>query len=358
MNTTNHGMVRLAMIGTGGWGTHGHLAAYKKSPYAQLVAAADISPQNLSAAATQYGIPATYADYREMLEREALDAVDISTPNNTHCAASLDVIAHGINVICEKPLGMNRHEARRMAAAAREAGVKTAVNFTYRNVPAARFVKEIIDSGELGEIFHVVATYNQGWLVDPNAPRVWRLDKAVTGTGVLGDLGSHLIDLARFWVGDLAAVSGQLKTFVHQRPLPGGGELAPVDVDDAASFQVEFANGGTGTFFTTRNAFARANTQRAEVYGSKGGLVYDNERPNEIQFAIGSFMAAQRQYCTLPVPRRIVETSSTTMQTFVEDLAKGTSTSATFDDGVACQEVLDAIEESAISKSWIKLPME
>lgn len=358
MSTSNRGVVRLAMIGTGGWGTNGHLAAYKKSAYAQLVAAADINPQNLAAAASKYAIPSTYADYRDLLEREKLDVVDISTPNNTHFQVSLDAIAHGVNIICEKPLGMSRHETRQMAAAAREAGVKTAVNFTYRNVPAARFVKEIIDSGEIGEVFHVIATYNQGWLVNPNAPRVWRLDKKVTGTGVLGDLGSHLIDLARFWVGDFAAVSGQLKTFVRERPLPGSGEMVPVDVDDAASFMVEFANGGTGTFFTTRNAFARANTQRAEVYGSKGGLVYDNERPNEIQFSTGSFMASQRQYCTMPVPRRIVDTSSSTMQTFVEDIALGTTTSATFDDGAACQEVLDAIELSATRGSWVRLPLE
>ena len=234
MNTSGRGAVRLAMIRTGGWGTNGHLVAYKKSPYVQVVAAADINPQNLAAAAAQHAIPATYADYREMLEREVLDAVDISTPNNTHYAASLDAIARGVNVICEKPLGMNREETRRMAAAAREAGVKTAVNFTYRNVPAARFVKEIIESGEIGEVYHVIASYNQGWLVDPSSPRVWRLDKKVTGTGVLGDLGSHLIDLARFWVGEFVAVSGHLKTFVHERPLPGSGELAPVDVDDAA----------------------------------------------------------------------------------------------------------------------------
>ena len=358
VSTTDGMVVRLAMIGTGGWGTHGHLVAYKQSPYARVVAAADINPRNLSVAAERFGIPATYADYREMLDREKLDAIDISTPNSTHCAVSLDVIARGINVICEKPLAMNRQEARRMAAAAREAGVKTAVNFTYRNVPAARFIKEIIDSGEMGEIFHVIATYNQGWLVDPTAPRVWRLDKSMTGTGVLGDLGSHLIDLARFWIGDFAAVLGHLKTFVHERPLPGSGAMAPVDVDDAASFLAEFANGATGSFFTTRNAFARANTQRAEIYGSKGGLVYDNERPNEIQYAIGSFMASQRHYATLPVPRRILETSSTTMQRFAEDVATGMTTTATFDDGAACQEILDAVEASASSRGWIKVPLE
>jgi len=353
---TEAAVVRLAMIGTGGWGTHGHLVAYQQSPYVKVVAAADINPQNLRAAAERFAIPATYSDYREMLAREELDAVDISTPNNTHCEVSLEAISHGINVICEKPLAMNRHEARRMASAARETGVRTAVNFTYRNVPAARFIKETIDSGEIGEIFHIVATYNQGWLVDPAAPRVWRLAKSMTGTGVLGDLGSHLIDLARFWGGDFRAVSGHLKTFVRERPLPSGG-MAPVDVDDAASFLAEFANGATGSFFTTRNAFARANTQRAEIYGSKGGLVYDNERPNEIQYSIGSFMASQRHYATLPVPRRIVETSQTTMQHFVADVAKGTASTATFDDGAACQEVLDAVETSAASGGWITLPL-
>ena len=351
-------IVRLGMIGTGGWGTGGHLAAYQQSPYASVVAACDVNPQNLTRAVERYQIPATYADYREMLARETLDAVDVSTPNVSHAEISLAAISHKINVICEKPLGMNRHEAREMAMAARKAGVRTAVNFTYRNVPAARFIREIIQSGEIGEIYHVIATYNQGWLVDPNSPRVWRLNRAMTGTGVLGDLGSHLIDLAHWWVGEIRAVQGHLKTFVHERPLPDGSGTASVDVDDAATLMVEFGSGATGVLFCTRYAFARANTQRAEIYGTKGGLVYDNERPNEIQFATGQFMARNRQYSVMPVPRAIQETRTTTMQQFVEDVALGNSSTATFDDGAACQEVLDAVEESARLGTRVRLPLD
>jgi predicted dehydrogenase len=349
--------VRIGMIGTGGWGTRGHLVAYHRSPYAKIVAACDIDPQNLANAATQFAIEATYSDYRELLEREQLDAVDVSTPNVSHAEISIAAIRRGISVICEKPLGMNRHEARQMAAAAREMGVKTAVNFTYRQVPAARFIREIIQSGEIGEVYHIIATYNQGHLVDPTAPRVWRLHKAMTGTGVLGDLGSHLIDLARHWIGDFQRVQGHLKTFIHERPLPGGGQGA-VDVDDAASFLAEFANGATGVFFCTRYAYARANSQRAEIYGTKGGLVYDNERPDEIQFAIGDFMRGQRHYCVMPVPRGIVETRTTNMEQFVEDLAKGLARTATFDDGAACQEVLDAVETSANEGTWASVPLD
>ncbi len=355
MSVASTSIVRLGLIGTGGWGTAGHLAAYHQSPDARVVALCDVNPRNLAAAADRYGITATYTSYEDMLEREALDAVDVSTPNVSHAPISLAAIARGVAVICEKPLAMNRQEAREMARAARAAGVRTAVNFTYRNVPAARFIREIIQSGEIGEIYHLIATYNQGWLVDPTSPRVWRLDKKMTGTGVLGDLGSHLIDLARFWVGELSAVVSHLTTFVAERPLPDGGR-APVDVDDAAAFLAEFANGATGSFFCTRYAFARANAQRAEIYGTKGGLIYDNERPNEIQFALGRFM--QQQYCLMPVPRAIVESRTTTMEQFVADVAHGTSRTATFDDGAACQEVLDAVEVSAQTGGWVRLPLD
>jgi predicted dehydrogenase len=256
------------MIGTGGWGTAGHLAAYHDSPYAEVVALCDVNPANLAAAATKYGVSATYADYRELFARESIDAVDVSTPNVSHAEISLAAISRRLNVLCEKPLAMSRFETREMASAARTAGVKTAVNFTYRHVPAAAFVREIIQSGEIGEIYHVVTSYNQGWLVDPASPRVWRLNQKLTGTGVLGDLGSHLIDLARFWFGEFAAVSGHLKTFTSERPMPGGVGTGTVDVDDAASFLVEFKSGATGSFFCTRNAFARANSQRAEIYGT------------------------------------------------------------------------------------------
>lgn len=348
-------IVRLGMIGTGGWGTNGHLTAYEKSALVQVVAACDVNPENLARAQARYHIPRIYTSIEQMLENETLDAVDITTPNFSHASLTLAAIARGLHVICEKPLAMNHAEAQRLAVKAREAGVKTAVNFTYRNVPAARFVRDIIQSGEIGELHHIIGTYNQGWLVDPTSPRVWRLEKILSGTGVLGDLGSHLIDLARFWGEEFRSVFGHLKTFVAERPLPGGTERGIVDVDDAASFMAEFASGATGSFFCTRYAFARANTQRIEIYGSKGGLVYENERPNEIQFAISSFMARQRHYATIPVPRQITESQTTTMQQFVEDIVTDDARTATFDDGVACQQILDAVEQSAASGGWVYL---
>lgn len=350
--------VRLGMIGTGGMGIDGHLAAYRKSPHVAVVAACDIDPEHLARAAEQYAIPATYADYHDMLDREVLDAVDVVTPNNSHAAISLDAMSRKIHVLCEKPLGLNRQQAREMEAVARKTELIAAVNFSYRNVPAARFIKEIIKSGEIGDIHHVIATYNQGWLVDPSSPRVWRLSKEMAGTGVLGDLGSHLVDLARWWVGEFRAVLGHLKTFVNSRPLPDGSGYGRVDVDDAASIMVEFENGATGSLFCTRFAFARSNTQRAEIYGTKGGLVYENERPNEIQFATGQLMARSHQYAILPVPGSIVNTRTTTMQQFVDDVARGRSTTANFEDGAACQEVLDAVEESARVGGWVRVPMD
>lgn len=350
--------IRVGMIGTGGMGTAAHLTAYHDSPSAQIVALCDVNASNLASASARFGVAATYADYRELLGRESLDLVDVSTPNHVHAEISLAAIAQNIPVICEKPLAMNRHESREMVGAALKHNVRTAVNFSYRHVPAARFIRDIIQSGEIGEIYHIIATYNQGWLSDPSSPHAWRLDKKLAGTGVLGDLGSHLIDLARFWGCEFRAVAGQLTTFVAERPLLGGNGRAPVDVDDAASFMAEFTNGATGSFFCTRNAYARSNSQRAEIYGTKGGVVYDNERPNEIQFSIGRFMASQQQYSIMPVPRGIVATRSSTMLQFVEDLTRGTTSVATFDDGAACQEVIDAVEQSAVARGWSKVPIE
>jgi predicted dehydrogenase len=345
------------MVGTGGMGTAGHLHVFGQSSVARVVALCDVNPRNLAAAADRFGVEATYTDYRELLEREELDAVDIVTPNNVHAEISIAAIRKGINVLCEKPLALNRHEAREMLSMARQANVKTAVNFSYRNVAASRFIKEIIASGEIGDVYHLVATYNQGWLVNPESPHVWRVVKGLSGTGVLGDLGSHLIDLARFWIGDFVSVAGHLKTFVHERPRADGSGRGVVDVDDSASFLAEFANGATGSFFCTRFAFARANTQRAEIYGSKAGIVYDNEKPNEIQFSAGSLMASQRHYASMPVPRSHQEPRST-MQLFAEDIRRGTTSTPTFEDGAAAQEVLDAVEISATNRGWERIPVD
>lgn len=356
MSVRRGGPVRVGLIGTGGMGISGHLHALHQTPDCQVAAACDVNPHNLAIAVERYGIPRTYDDYAELLTNEDLDAIDVATPNVSHAEISLAALRRGFPVICEKPMAMNRFEAREMLSLARSKDLPTAINFSYRYVPASRLIRDIIASGEIGEVYHVIATYNQGNMVDPNSPMVWRLKKSLSGTGVLGDLGSHLIDLARFWTLEFSAVLTHLKTFVKERPLPTGDGRDVVDVDDAASFLVEFANGATGSFFTTRFAYARANAQRAEIYGTKGGLVYDNERPNEIQFSAGSLMARQRHYATMPVPARIAQESTSTMREFVEDLARGSRRTATFADGAICQEVLDAVELSAERGTWVKVP--
>lgn len=357
MSVSEGSPVRVGMIGTGGMGMAGHLQVLSQIPHCRIVAACDVNPHNLAIATERYGIPHGYTDYRELLAKEELDVVDVATPNVSHAEISLAALRLGRPVICEKPLAMNRFESREMVSAARSAGVAKAVNFSYRYVPSARFIREIIQSGEIGEVYHVTASYNQGWLVDPDSSLAWRLKKNLSGTGVLGDLGSHLIDLARFWTLEFSRVLAHLKTFVTERPLPTAAGRGTVDVDDAAGFLVEFANGATGSFFTTRYAYARANAQRAEIYGTKGGVVYDNERPNEISFSSGSFMARYRQYSTMPVPPSIARASTSTMREFVEDVASGTRRTATFEDGGACQEVLDAVVSSAEKGGWARIPL-
>ena len=221
-------------------------------------------------------MPHAFADYRELLALP-LDAVSICTPNSYHEPIALAAIAAGKHVLCEKPLALSHEGARRMAETAEAAGVITAVNFRYRFIPSAWFAHDLIAAGELGEIYHVYGDYFNGSMVDPQTPIAWRQARAESGSGALGDLASHLIDLYRYWFGEIAAVQGHLRTFTTERPAPGGG-TATVDVDDAATCLLRLASGAEGLVNASRNAAGHSNHQRVEVYGTKGSLVYGIEK--------------------------------------------------------------------------------
>ena len=276
--------VRVAVIGAGGIANLRHLPAYKQAEErgdAELVAVCDPVESAARAAAERFGVPEVFADYRALLDPAGagarIDAVSICTPNSYHEPITLAALAAGKHVLCEKPLALDLAGARRMCDAARAAGVVTAVNFRYRFIPAAGFVRDLIARGELGAIYHVYGNYLQGPLSDPTAPLAWRLVRAQSGSGALGDLASHLVDLYRFWVGELAAVQGHLRTFVTERPMVGGG-TGTVDVDDATSILLRFASGAEGVINASRCAIGHSNHQRVEVYGTKGAVVYQIER--------------------------------------------------------------------------------
>jgi len=217
-----------------------------------------------------------------MLKDDRVQLFDNSGPNDAHAEPCIAAAKAGKHILCEKPLARTTKEAAKMLEAVEKAGVVHMVAHNYRFVPAIRLAREIIESGQLGELYHFRAVYLQEWIMDPNFQFVWRLDKNVAGSGALGDLGSHIVDLARFLVGEPRKVSALAKTFIKQRPLPGGG-MGEVTVDDAFVSTIEFENGAIGTLEASRFCAGRKNHQVLEVNGSKGSLVFNLERLNELE---------------------------------------------------------------------------
>src|SRR5437762_9585173 len=218
-----------------------------------------------------------------MLKDDRIQLFDNGGPNDTHAEPCLVAAKAGKHILCEKPMARSAKEAATMLNAVTKAGVKHAVAFNYRFVPAIRQAKELIESGKLGEIYHYRAVYLQEWIADPNFPRVWRLEKEIAGSGALGDLGAHIIDLARFLVGEPRRVSAMTQTFVKKRPMPDGNGMGEVDVDDAFEAVVEFQNGAIGTLEASRFCPGRKNGQVFEVNGSKGSIRFSLERFNELE---------------------------------------------------------------------------
>jgi len=279
------GMLGYAFMGKA------HSNAFKKLPYMiypppaipKLIAIAGRNEEAVKEAALRYGYAGYYTDWKEMLKDDRIQLFDNGGPNDTHAEPCLVAAKAGKHILCEKPLARTAKEAATMLDAVTKAGVKHAVAFNYRFVPAIRQAKELIDSGKLGEIYHYRAVYLQEWIADPNFPRVWRLEKEIAGSGALGDLGAHIIDLARFLVGEPRRVSAMTQTFVKKRPLPDGTGMGEVDVDDAFEAVVEFENGAMGTLEASRFCPGRKNGQVFEVNGSKGSIRFSLERFNELE---------------------------------------------------------------------------
>jgi predicted dehydrogenase len=269
-----------------------HTNAYKKIPYMiypppavpRLVAIAGRDPEGVQAAVARYGYETGYTDWRKLIRDERVQLFDNCTPNASHAAPCIAAAQAGKHILCEKPLARTTREAAKMLDAVEKAGVQHLVGFNYRFVPALRQARQWIEAGLLGEIYHFRAAYLQEWITDPNVGMSWRVDGAQAGSGALGDLGAHIIDLARWLVGEPVRVSAITRTFIKQRPLgDGSGTLGAVTVDDAFAALLEFENGAMGTLEASRFCPGRKNAQKLEINGSKGSLVFDLERFNEIE---------------------------------------------------------------------------
>jgi predicted dehydrogenase len=269
-----------------------HTNAYKKIPYMmypppaipRLVAICGRDEEAVAEAAQRYGYEGTYTDWRQMLEDDRIQLFDNGGPNDTHAEPCIAAAQAGKHVLCEKPLARTAEEARLMLDAVERAGVKHMVAFNYRFVPAIRQARDLIQSGALGQIYHYRAAYPQEWIMPHyNQSMIWRLERKRAGSGALGDLGAHIVDLGRYLVGEMASVSAMTRTFVTERPLADGSGTGTVDVDDAFAAVVEFENGAIGTLEATRFAAGCKNRQVWEVNGEKGTIRFNLERMNELE---------------------------------------------------------------------------
>lgn len=370
------GMLGYAFMGKA------HTNAYKTLPYMmypppavpELVAICGRNEEAVAEAARRYGYAGYYTDWRDLLADDRVQLFDNGGPNDTHAEPSIAAAEAGKHVFCEKPLARTAAEARQMLDAVEKAGVKHMVAFNYRFVPAIRQAKELIASGALGEIYHFRAVYLQEWIMPHyGAPKVWRLDKSVAGSGVLGDLGAHIIDLGHYLVGEMKSVSAMTKTFIKERPLPDGSGTGEVDVDDAFVAAVEFENGAVGTLEATRFAAGRKNHEVLEINGEKGTIRFNLERMNELDvFWVGDEPKETQGFRNVLISEghhpwwenwwphghmigwehTFVHEITHLLDCIVNDKEVGPH-GATFEDGYNAAVVCDAILESAASRRQV-----
>jgi predicted dehydrogenase len=370
--------LNVAIIGTKFMG-RAHSNAFLSVPYffntpfkPILKAACGRQQADLAAFAENFGWQSQETDWQQIVRRDDIQLVDICTSNATHMPIAVAAAKSGKHVLCEKPIAINADQALRMLDAAREAGVVHMVAFNYRRAPAIAFAKKMIQEGKLGDIRHFNAVYYQDWLVNPNFPIVWRHDVQEAGSGAHGDMNAHIVDLARFLVGEFEAVTSAQEIFVKERPLSDGQGKGPVTADDATYFIARFQNGALGSFLATRFATGRKNYLRLEIFGSHGSLTFNLERLNELEFYSLDDESSEQGFRQIMIteavhpyvdawwpPGHIIGWEHTFIHE-VKDLLEGIHANRPvapdFYDGLRCQDVLDAVVKSASEKSWIQIP--
>jgi predicted dehydrogenase len=339
---------------------------------------------NVAAAAARLGWQEHTTDWRSLVARDDIDLIDVCTPGDSHAEIALAALAAGKHVLCEKPLANTIAEARQMAAAAvraEAAGIRSMCGFNYRRVPAVSLMRRMVADGRIGDIRHIRAAYLQDWITDPQFPLVWRLQKDKAGSGALGDIGAHIIDLTQFVSGQsITGVTALTETFVKERPLPqassglsaaaednsGNGTpiaTGPVTVDDAALFLARLDGGAIATYEATRFATGRKNGLRVEINGSRGSVAFDFERMNELEFYDATRPSGEQGFTRIlvtepdhpylsawwPPGHGIGYEHAFTHQArdLVEAIATGADPTPSFTDALQVQLVLDAVIRSA-----------
>ena len=381
----------VAMIG-GGFMGKAHAAAYAAMPMffwpAPGIPVRKVLVDLNAAAAEQgrqrFGFDEASTDWRAVVQRPDIDIVDIVTPNDSHAEIAIAAARAGKHIICEKPLARTSQEAKAMLDAVQSAGVIHMVAFNYRRTPAVALARKYIDEGRIGKILNFRGTYLQDWSADPDSPLSWRFSKKIAGSGTVGDIGTHVVDMARYLVGDIAAVSAMTRTYNKTRPLQAGGvdklgaaekdvagPRGEVDVDDEVLTMLRFDSGAIGSIEATRNAYGRNNFLTFEVHGTKGSIAFNYERRDELQVMFADDPADARGFRTVytgpahpygeglwPIPGLGIgytETKIVECYDLFKAIASGTQPSPNFVDGYVIECIAEAILKSAETGAWTEV---
>lgn len=389
MKTLNVGLVGAGFMGKA------HVVAYSNMPkffwpapaVPVLKTVCDIDPEIAKEAKERFGFQKCCIDWKEIVNDPEIDVVSICTPNNAHVAVAIAALEAGKHVICEKPIASTLEDAKAMAEAAEKAAEKGIVSmnaYQYRRVPAIDLAKKLIDEGSIGEILNIRCTYLQSWSADPDSPLSWRFQKKIAGAGTLGDIASHVIDIAQYLAGDIDEVVSMVKTYIKERPVQEGGvdllgtvklgadvPRKPVDVDDEDAFLVKFKSGAVGSIEATRNAWGRNNFITVELHGTKGSIAFNYERLNELQVCFADDPDDRRGFKTIytgpahfhgevtwNIPGMNIgygELKTIEMYEFIKAIVEGYQPSTSFKVGYRVERVCEAVKQSAESKKWVKV---
>jgi predicted dehydrogenase len=344
---------------------------------------AELDPAIAADAASRFGFEESTGDWRALVESEHIDLVDISVPNDAHAEIAIAAAQAGKHIICEKPLARTVDEARAMYDAVAAAGVVNRVAFSYRCTPAVVLAHELIAQGALGQIRNFRGTYLQDWSNDPDLPLSWRFQRDVAGSGALGDIGTHVLDLARYLVGEVVGVSAVMRTYIHQRPismgpdqLAGARKLAstergPVDVDDEVLALLRFADGAVGSLEASRHAHGRKNFLTFEIHGDAGSLSFDYERRDQLELYLASDAEDRRGFRTIftgpahpygealwPIPALGIgygETKIIECYELMRAIAEGGGGGPSFLDGYQVARISEALTVSGETGEWVEV---
>jgi len=381
--------LRVGMVGYRFMGK-AHSNAWRQAPrffplkaHVELHTVCGRETAGVQTARAQLGWQTACTDWQEVVESPLIEIVDVCTPNDSHAEIAIAAARAGKHVLCEKPLALNVKQAQAMLAAAQKARVVHMVCHNYRRIPAIALAWKMIGEGVIGEIYHFRARYAQDRLVDPDYPLTWKLQREISGSGALGDINVHVIDLARYLVGEFKEVCGLMNTFIKERPLTrivGKNQAAKalekkgkVTVDDAALFIGRFANGALANLEATKFALGRKNQLELEINGSKGSLYFDLEDMNRLKYFDNANPPDRQGFRDILVaqPNGVhpyvgqwwrgghllgyEHTFVHTVADFVNACVEGKPVHPTFEDGLKNQQVLEAVEISAKKGQWVKL---